>query len=598
MSRYISKVSIENYKCFRDVAVNLSPGINVVLGKNNSGKTTLLEVLAFSGEQCQPFDATIGPTIARFELSLSDSQYFIKNVGIHDLPCPTREFAQDNSLNTDQEFLDWLVAQPTLLFQASHNIDQNQLAISFPSIKSYLPELTADDRYNCLDWRPVNGRLLTAGGSSQKRPDSDFGLEEFVRRRKNTFFFRPDRIVPMASELSIDGLLNMDGSNLGGVLFHLQSRSKLIEYLGLVQQVFPEIKSITSNAATPTSVEAFLWPVAGKADKSISLRKSGRGIAPVLAVLYLLFVSSNEHCTIIIDEPQAFLHPSALRRLLSLLKGYPQHQFILSTHSPIVIAAAGVEHCIVVRQNEGQSTLESVRQQGNANIAQQILAEVGASLQDVFGAEGVVWVEGPTESYCFNEILKADASLDSKGIAILPLRATGDLVGKHRDAIAEIYRRLSTSNALMPTAIAFQFDREETDQNQREQLKTRIGVPVFFTGRRMYENYLLHPGALAALLNLEDQTRGSPATEIEVRNWLDKEREGWQERRKSKVAQEWIEDAHGADILKKLFGKFTDNRCEYRKVRHGPFLTNWLLKNEPLALRELQCLLGKILETI
>jgi predicted ATP-dependent endonuclease of OLD family len=43
---YISKIRVKDYKCFRDSGdIEFKPGINIIVGQNNSGKTTLLEAL-------------------------------------------------------------------------------------------------------------------------------------------------------------------------------------------------------------------------------------------------------------------------------------------------------------------------------------------------------------------------------------------------------------------------------------------------------------------------------------------------------------------------------------------------------------------------
>lgn len=42
---YISKIRVENFRCFEDVTVEFSDGLNVIIGENNSGKTTLFKAL-------------------------------------------------------------------------------------------------------------------------------------------------------------------------------------------------------------------------------------------------------------------------------------------------------------------------------------------------------------------------------------------------------------------------------------------------------------------------------------------------------------------------------------------------------------------------
>ena len=42
---YIAKLVITNLRCFRETTVNFQPGINVILGEHNAGKTAVLWAL-------------------------------------------------------------------------------------------------------------------------------------------------------------------------------------------------------------------------------------------------------------------------------------------------------------------------------------------------------------------------------------------------------------------------------------------------------------------------------------------------------------------------------------------------------------------------
>lgn len=42
---YIARIRIRNYRCFQDTTVDFQPGLNVIIGENNAGKTTLLNAL-------------------------------------------------------------------------------------------------------------------------------------------------------------------------------------------------------------------------------------------------------------------------------------------------------------------------------------------------------------------------------------------------------------------------------------------------------------------------------------------------------------------------------------------------------------------------
>lgn len=43
---YISRVRIQGFRCFDDTVLEFKPGLNVLIGENNSGKTTVLQALA------------------------------------------------------------------------------------------------------------------------------------------------------------------------------------------------------------------------------------------------------------------------------------------------------------------------------------------------------------------------------------------------------------------------------------------------------------------------------------------------------------------------------------------------------------------------
>ena len=595
MSSHVSRVRIENYKCYRQIEVDLAPGINVVIGKNDAGKTALLEVLAFAGKANAAPPSANGPSRAHFEL-IVERDYFARKVGTSDLPLPSQSFKNEQGLGSDQDFLDWLLKQPHHSFRGQYEIAGKEAPWQFvlPSITTYAWELRTAGEFNRLDWVRADDRPTVTGSATAKIPESDFGSEELQKCPARTFYFRPDNIAPKDSRLSIDGVLNPDGANLAGVLSFLQGKGRIERYLRLVQEVFPQIKAIHAQNLVEDRVDVTLWPFEGKEQWAVRLQDSGRGIAPVLAILYVLFHRSNDPAMIIVDEPQAFLHPEALRRLLHVFTQNPQHQFILATHSPIVVAAAGVEKCLIVSKVDGESTIRSVGST-EAESARVILAEVGASLQDVFGSDGVVWVEGATEALCFEHLLRSDSTLDTRSLTILPFRATGDLTGKHREAIAEIYRRLVKSNALIPPAVAFQFDREERDDQDRAKLEKLLEAPVFFTQRRMYENYLLQAGALAALINEEDPNRPSPIAEDNVKDWLTEQERLWMEESQQAAKRDWRRDVDGAEVLNKLFRALTESRCSYRKTIHGPKLTAWLLEHDSNALDEVLDLLRQIL---
>ena len=60
--------------------------------------------------------------------------------------------------------------------------------------------------------------------------------------------------------------------------------------------------------------------------------------------------------------------------------------------------------------------------------------------------------------------------------------------------------------------------------------------------------------------------------------------------------QEWCKIVDGASLLGDLFAKLSECRVEYRKTRHSPLLTEWLIRNHKEELKELGDFLREFLD--
>ena len=314
----------------------------------------------------------------------------------------------------------------------------------------------------------------------------------------------------------------------------------------------------------------------------------------MLAILYLVLTSDHPQ-TIIVDEPQSFLHPGAVRKLIEVLKGYPKHQYIFATHSPTVITASDPSTFTMVRATDGESLLD-VMDPSNTKHLQSYLSEIGARLSDVFGADNILWVEGQTEEACFPLILEKIAERSLMGTVVVGIRQTSDLQGRDKKKVLEMYRRLSEGKTLLPPAVAFIFDQECLTQEQKDDLSRMDPGRVRFFPRRMYENYLLDPAAVSAVMNSIAGSRDQPVLEDEVRQFFDRGRserdQGGQQLRyfcKGAVAPpaDWEIRIDAAKLLEDAFRELSETRASYEKTTHSVAITEWLIANRPEALREI-----------
>jgi energy-coupling factor transporter ATP-binding protein EcfA2 len=311
-------------------------------------------------------------------------------------------------------------------------------------------------------------------------------------------------------------------------------------------------------------------------------------VGQVLAILYATAFSAEPQI-IAVDEPQSFLHPGAVRALLEILREHSHHQFLITTHSPVALTAARADTILLVRMDDGVSNVLQLRS-GEANDLRLLLADLGVRLEDVFGFDSILWVEGPTEELCFPLIIKRLVNRPLARTGILALVAVGDLEGRHRELAFDIYNRLSKGSVLLPPAVSFIFDRERrTDERVREIIRGGSGK-VSLLPRRMFENYLIDPDAIAAVAS--DIEGFGTLTSTSVEQWL-RDRQ-WDAALFSPgkppddhSPESWFENVSGAKVLERVFIELSEARVSYDKTKHGEALTRWLLDHKPTLLESL-----------
>jgi hypothetical protein len=447
-----------------------------------------------------------------------------------------------------------------------------------------------------------DGTTSISGPRNSAEAKSDFGFQLIPYFIQRIYSFRAERVVGRC-EAGGSETLDPTARNLAEVLDNLQRNPPRFQRFNkLVQSVLPQILHITVQQAQAPDIqmrEVVIWPVdpvTERLDLTVPLSESGTGIGQVLAILYVVFTSTFAR-TILIDEPQSFLHPGAARRLIEILRmEYPQHQYVLATHSPTVITASTPKTITLVKQLGPVSTFQSIDASKNEAL-RDYLAEIGASLSDVFGADNILWVEGPTEEICFPMILQKIAKLPLLGTAIIGVKHTGDLEGKQAKKVYEIYDKLSKASGLIPPAIGFIFDREGRSKKERDDIERMSGGLATFLPRRLYENYLLNPDAVAAVANSIEGFRGTPVTAEEIRKWFDTEGKNTKYGRSTETVEggtpePWIIYVHGAKLLNDLFSTLSEARVTYVKTEHSVKITEWLIENAPEELTEVSELIS------
>ncbi len=164
------------------------------------------------------------------------------------------------------------------------------------------------------------------------------------------------------------------------------------------------------------------WEVYLREEKKglIALSRSGSGLKTVILVLLNLLLipslesKSKSDYVFAFEELENNLHPALLRRLLSFIESYvTEHKatVFLTTHSSTALDLFGPSPTAQIIHVTHDGTSATARPIQAHFDRQGIIAELGARPSDLLQANGILWVEGPSDRIYLNRWIE----LASKG---------------------------------------------------------------------------------------------------------------------------------------------------------------------------------------
>ena len=613
---HIDSVSIQNYRSILDSGtLSFSPGFNLVVGANNVGKSSLLLCLAtkFTGEPHKSIhtlphrDEPLNP-ISRVDLTFVTTGEELRRLLLisgsarRHFPWPADlEFSETRT----QEVLDRLLKADAVSFhvsaRASPGSGPNWSLARYPATDAYRPLVDGGNHSMLVfDISAENRTVKPVAAERSTNPNEDFGITVAQLIAQRIYRFNAERLSLGSITYGANTELAPDARNLPEVLNILQGNpERFSDYCSLVKEVFPSIQkvSLRPSPVNPQLAEIMIWqvdPALQREDLAMPLTQCGTGVGQALAMLYVA-KTSDQPRTIIIDEPGSFLHPGASRALIGILKRFSQHQYIIATHSPEILAELANSPVTVVRWEDSRSVIDQWTHT-TGKVAMLALTEVGARLSDVFGFDKVLWVEGQSDALSLQALLAAMGK-PQRRLGILPVRDTGSFRRRQIPEVLDIYRALSTGGALLPPAVLFLFDRDGRSAREMEDAARASDGKVRFLTRRMFENYLLNSIAITRLFN-EVGSEHEIATSVEtVSTWLAERGSGFCDGREppQPFTPVWLESVNGALLLDQLFADLSASRLSFRKTTHTPRLTVLLHDCDDQAAKEIFDLVADVI---
>ena len=369
----VVNIAFKGYKVFSKdsyTTMNNISRVNVIIGKNNSGKTSLLDIIGLIYDANSSVRAGVDVDEVIFDIPLNDT-------------AAQKVFSFCSGIG------EW---------------DLSKLKAYFKG-KLFSMKLTGKENVNFLN----SDELRSLGGHVRD-------ITTYLSERRNSYKFckitaerniSPEVEAEIGLDSSGQGATNLiriflnDGNYDETII-----ESKLLTALNSIMMPEAEFESIRVQEVIYS--EQKFWEVflQEKGMQRVPLSKTGSGLKTIVLVLLNLLVIphveeyKNAQLVYGFEELENNLHPALQRRLFDYLYKFSVENDIklfLTTHSHIAINSffgreqAAIYHVV---KEEGAAQIKSI--ETHLDKAE-ILNDLDVKASDILQSNGIIWVEGPSD---------------------------------------------------------------------------------------------------------------------------------------------------------------------------------------------------------
>lgn len=385
----ITRIQALNYRCLRHLDVRLG-GFHVLVGKNASGKSTFLDVIAFLGRLVSDgldaaveergssfYDLTWGRRGARIELAVEAP--IPREFATEHLPAECEQVRYAIAVEVDEQSNAMTVAAEHLEFTevwrpaAADRVSEGAaLRAPEPMVRrdaglgSIISRRWADSgelfveparrKYHppAYQMRWQRGRSALGGVPDDA---SDFPITLWFRgvltRGSETLRLGGDA-VRRPSPPGQGTQFRPDGSNLPWVVESLRTRdpSTFRDWIAHVRTALPELQDIVTVDRPEDRHRYLVLKQANGID--IPSWLASDGTLRLLALTLLAYADSG-NAIHLVEEPENGIHPLAIETVFQSLASCYGSQVLVATHSPVVVGIAEPEQILCFSRGDDGS---------------------------------------------------------------------------------------------------------------------------------------------------------------------------------------------------------------------------------------------------
>lgn len=391
----ISQIRIINYRNYNDTTIYLKEGVNVIVGPNNAGKTNLLKVIAFLNSR---------PA----KLKISDFNYnnlFDKHKTEFKENPPKIEFYYviEHSFNPDTIDSSLIKLKDFIVYEEDGNLLKGENENSYKITGKFKIAFELNNKY-LDDYKNKIAKIETNLSQKEYFKNYENILEEFLDKYEWTFYNDADE--PILNHSNIETIFNIDFIPADRTTDKLLPETKTFikkkikdedsaleikrDLTDTINNKFePIINDIKTkfekgqdcigiskgnNILEPSFKydtpleEHFQFHLIDKdMNYNLPLENNGLGYNNLIQIYNILqFKIADDYNILLIEEPEAHLHPAMQYQLFKYLQNLEdlqdekiKNQIIITTHSPNISASSNIDDII---------SLHYYREKTNCNV--------------------------------------------------------------------------------------------------------------------------------------------------------------------------------------------------------------------------------------
>jgi putative ATP-dependent endonuclease of OLD family len=393
----IKQIAIHGYKKFKNFQLTFHDGLNVIIGENESGKTTVIQAVNIALNQWyRTADKSIIEELINREL-LSE---FYAVPSVDTLPRIVIEIefdlsnlpAQSDYYGKEYEVLDSRDELFGVSFQCKFNDEYAQSLL--PNINNGLVPF----EYYDFSWKTFGGGPFL----SLKSPLKYLAINTSEQAASTSFNYYNKRIF----------------YNTYSDSDKLKSKN---DFRDQVKGAFGAVALDDIDADKRFAVDnkrIILENVLAITENGIALENKGKGRENLIKTQIALDKAKERTEVITLEEPENHLSHTTLRKMINdIRESHENKQLIVTTHNSLIVTSLGLKNVIWINNNRGTSLADIPETAAN------YFAKLdNSNLLQFLLAEKAILVEGATEYLLLPELYKAiypDSSLLADKIDII-----------------------------------------------------------------------------------------------------------------------------------------------------------------------------------